>query len=222
MWSKKLAALAECVQKAELSKAKLGFELDELETAALLVQEEEKELKASGADISRQQQLPPPSKREAGDSEDSSSTSSYETEGSDSEEQESSDSEDGEINPLQSRLGEERTAPLIGSNGLRRDTDALTLDVSNEKSKAALQSTSVPGKLIEELGKQMQAAVRLTEQPEGSPRGSDGSFQEMGTSCVAEPRELSPDCNGDGHFLEVTPKPSRRLILGTIDEDATS
>ncbi|XP_015285003.1 PREDICTED: protein SHQ1 homolog [Gekko japonicus] len=221
--SKKLAALAERVQKAELSKAKLGFELDELETAALLVEEEEKELKAAGADISKQQ-LPPPSKREASGSEDSSSTSSYETEDSDSDEQESSASEDGKINPLQSTLGEERTAPLIGCNGLRQDTGTLTLDVSNEKSKAALQSTSVPGKLIEELGEQMQAAIRLTEQPEGSSPASDSHdcLQEMGTSCTAEPREPSPDGDGDGHFLEVTPKPSPLLILGTADEDEAS
>ncbi|KAL8212709.1 UNVERIFIED_CONTAM: hypothetical protein K2H54_056490 [Gekko kuhli] len=221
--SKKLAALAERVQKAELSKAKLGFELDELETAALLVEAEEKELKAAGTDISKQQ-LPPPSKREASDSEDSSSTSSYETEGSDSDEQESSASEDGKINPLQSTLGEERTAPLIGCNGLRQDTDTLTLDVSNEKSKAALQSTSVPGKLIEELGEQMQAAIRFTEQPEGSlpTHESRGSSQEMGTSCTAEPRGPSPDIDGDGHFLEVTPEPSPVLILGTADEDEAS
>nr|XP_056702722.1 protein SHQ1 homolog [Euleptes europaea] len=223
--SQKLAALAQRVQKAELNKAKLGFELDELEMAARLVREEEKELKAAGVDISKQQQLPPPpSRREMSGSEDSSSTSSYETEGSDSDEQESSASEDGKINPLQSTPGEERTAPLIGCNGLRRDTDTLTLDASNEKSKAALRSTSVPGKLIEELGNRMQAAARLTEQPEGSLPGSDGSgsLQETGTSRTAEPPGLSPDRNGDGGFLEVTPKPSPLLVLGAADEDATS
>ncbi|XP_077181307.1 protein SHQ1 homolog isoform X2 [Paroedura picta] len=220
--SKKLAALAECVQKAELSKAKLGFEVDELETAALLVQEEEKELKA--ADTSKQQ-LPPPSEREAGSSEDSSSTSSYETEGSDPNEQESSASEDGEINPLQSTLGEERTAPLIGCNGLRQDTDtSTTLDVRNEKSKAALPSTSVPRKLIEELESQMQAALRLTEEPEGSPPASDGTGrqQERGASGTSGPRGLSPDRDGDRRFLEVTPKPSPLLVLAATDEEGAS
>ncbi|XP_044307702.1 protein SHQ1 homolog isoform X2 [Varanus komodoensis] len=216
--SKKLAALAECVQKAKLSKAELGFELDELEAAALLVQEEEKELKATGADVS-QQQLPP-SEGEASDSEDSSSTSSYETGDSDSDEQESSASEDGKINPLQSTLQEERTAPLIDCNGLRRDTGTLTLDVSNEKSKASAQSTSVPGKLIEELGKQMQTAIRLTEQPEGLPsaNGGGGTSEEMGTSCLTQPQGPSPDPHEKRCFLEVTPEPSTLLFLGTTSE----
>lgn len=208
------------MQKAELSKAKLGFELDELEAAALLVQEEEKELKAAGTDVSKPQ-LPPSEGAAASDSEDSSSTSSYETGDSDSDEQESSASEDGEINPLQSTLQEERTALLIDCNGLRRDIGTLTLDASNEKSKAPLQSTSVPGKLIEELGKQMQAAIRLTEQPEGSPSvsgGSSSTSEETGTSCTAQPQGLSPDRNGKRHFLEVTPKPSALLLLGSTNE----
>ncbi|XP_066470893.1 protein SHQ1 homolog [Tiliqua scincoides] len=219
--SKKLAALAECVQKAKLSKASLGFELEELEAAALLVQEEAKELKAAGTAVSRQQL--PPSRGEGNDSEDSSSTSSYETGGSDSEEQESSASEDGKINPLQSTLQEKRTAPLIDCNGLRRDTDTLTLDVSNEKSKSVLPSTSVPGKLIEELRKQMQTAIRLSEQPEGSRPASDSSShshasEETATSCADQPGGLSLNPNGKGQFLEVTPKPSPFLFLGTTDE----
>lgn len=217
-----MAALAERVQKAELSKAKLGLELEELEAAALLVQEEAKELTAAGTAVSRQQL--PPSEGEESDSEESSSTSSYETGGSDSEEQESSASEDGKINPLQSTLQEEGTAPLIDCNGLRRDTDTLTVDVSNEKSKSALPSTSVPGKLIEELGKQMQTAIRLSEQPEGLPPACDSSShsqltsEETATSCVGQPGGLSPDPTGKGQFLEVTPKPSPFLFLGTTNE----
>ncbi|ETE69008.1 Protein SHQ1-like protein, partial [Ophiophagus hannah] len=190
--SKKLAALAECMQKAELSKEDLGLELNELETAALLVHEEEKELKAIDADDS-EQQLPPPSQEETSEFEDSGSTSSYETEVSDSDEQESSASEDGKINPSQCTLLEEGTAPLIDDNGLRQDTGTLTLEGSNEKSKLSLQSTSVSGELIEELEKQMQAAVRLTEMPETAPSlrddGQDcsSSSQEMGTNCTAQP-----------------------------------
>ncbi|XP_007439318.3 protein SHQ1 homolog [Python bivittatus] len=199
--SKKLAALAECMQKAGLSKERLGFELDDLERAALLVQEEEEELKATDAGDSKQQLLPL-CQEAASESEDSSSTSSYETGDSDSDEQESSASEDGKINPLQRTLQEERTAPLIDNNGLRRDTGTLTLEGSNEKSKASLQSTSVSGKLIEELEKQMQTAVRLTEQPTASPspRGegqdcSSSALQEMGTKCTAQPRGHSLDHN---------------------------
>ncbi|KAM3843691.1 protein SHQ1 homolog isoform 1-T4 [Vipera latastei] len=199
--SKKLAALADCLQKAELGKEDLGFELNELETAALLVQEEEKELKAIDEAGDSEQQLLPPSQEEASEFEESGSTSSYETEVSDSDEQESSASEDGKINPLQCTLLEKRTAPLIDDNGLRRDTGTLTLEGGNEKSKASLQSTSVSGKLIEELERQMQAAVRLTELPKAEPPlrgdGQDCSSpsQGLGTKGTAQPEGLLLDPN---------------------------
>ncbi|KAM5148757.1 protein SHQ1 homolog isoform 1-T3 [Mantella aurantiaca] len=47
--SKKVASLADLLQAASLSKADLGFELEELEEAASLVQEEEKLLESAGA-----------------------------------------------------------------------------------------------------------------------------------------------------------------------------
>ncbi|KFQ40564.1 Protein SHQ1, partial [Mesitornis unicolor] len=162
--SKKLAALSESLQKTALAKSHLGLELEELEEAAVLVQEEEKMLKAAGA-VSKQQL--PSSGSETSGSEESSSTSSSETDGSDSDERESSASEDGKINPLQGALQEERTAPLTDSNGLRQGASTSASEVSDEKSKVPLQSTSVPGKLIEELEKQMHAAVRLSEEPAG-------------------------------------------------------
>nr|XP_006113894.1 protein SHQ1 homolog [Pelodiscus sinensis] len=214
--SKKLAALAESLQKAKLTKAHLGFELEELESAALLVQEEESELKAASA-VSKQQ--PPSSELETSDSEESSSTSSSETESSDSDEQEPSTSEDGEINSLQDALQEQRRAPLIDWNGLGRDTDSLTLDVSNEKSKASLRSTSVPGKLIEELGKKMQTAIRLSEQPEELATASYTALQEKGANYAVEPQRLSEDPNEKENFLEVSPTKSLLLFVGSTDED---
>ncbi|XP_053891906.1 protein SHQ1 homolog isoform X2 [Malaclemys terrapin pileata] len=214
--SKKLAALAESLQKAKLTKAHLGFELEELESAALLVQEEESELKAVSS-VSKQQL--PSSELETSDSEESSSTSSSETESSDSDEQESSTSEDGKINSLQGTLQEERTAPLIDCNGLGRDTDTLTLDVSNEKSKASLQSTSVPGKLIEELGKKMQTAIRLSEQPEELATASYTVLQEKGANYAVEPQRLSEDPSGKENFLEVSPKKNLLLFVGSTNED---
>ncbi|KFP05325.1 Protein SHQ1, partial [Calypte anna] len=162
--SRKLAALSESLQKTTLTKSHLGFELEELEAAALLVQEEESLLRAAGT-VSKQQL--PSSESETSDSEESSSTSSSETEGSDSDELESSASEDGKKNSLQGTLQGEGTAPLIDCNGLRQGTNSLAFEVSDEKSKVSLPSTSVPGKLIEELEKQMHTAIRLSEQPEG-------------------------------------------------------
>ncbi|XP_025966190.1 protein SHQ1 homolog isoform X1 [Dromaius novaehollandiae] len=213
--SKKLAALAESLQKATLTKSHVGLELEELEAAAVLVQEEESKLKAAGT-VSKQQL--PSSESETSDSEESSSTSSSETEGSDSDERESSTSEDGKINSLQGTLQEERTAALIDCNGLRQDTNTSMFEVSDEKSKVSLQSTSVPGKLIEELEKQMHTAIRLSEQPEGLATASCVVSQQQ-ENCASEPDGFSKDAIGKGNFLEVSSKKNPLLFLCSTNED---
>ncbi|NWS69011.1 SHQ1 protein, partial [Crotophaga sulcirostris] len=213
--SKKLAALSESLQKTTLTKSHIGFELEELEAAAVLVQEEERMLEAAGT-VSKQQL--PSSELETSDSEESGSTSSSETEGSDSDELESSTSEDGKINSLQDRLQEERTAPLIECNGLRQGTNTSTFEVSDEKSKVSLQSTSVSGKLIEELEKQMHTAIRLSEQPEGLATASC-VLQEQEEKHVSEPDRSSKDTAGKGNFLEVPSKTNALLFLCSTNED---
>ncbi|NXR35178.1 SHQ1 protein, partial [Zosterops hypoxanthus] len=213
--SKKLAALCESLQKATLSKSHMGLELEELEAAAVLVQEEEKALKAAGT-VSKQQLLC--SESETSDSEESSSTSSSETEGSDSDEQESSTSEDGEINSFQGVLQEERTAPLIDCNGLRQGTNTSAMEVSDGKSKVPLQSTTPPGKLVEELEMQIRSAMRLSEQPEGLATAGCIS-QEQEENPVPEPDRFSEDAAGKGNFLEVSPKPNPLLFLCSTNED---
>lgn len=211
-----MAALSESLQKTTLAKSHLGFELEELEAAAVLVLEEESKLTAAGM-VSRQQL--PSSESETSDSEESSSTSSSETEGSDSNERESSTAEDGKINPLQGMLQEERTAPLIDCNGLRQGTNALTFEASDEKSKASLQSTSVPGKLIEELEKQMHTAMRLSEQPEGLASASGFALREQEENHVSEPVRFSKVTTGKGDFLEVPSKTNPLLFLCSTNED---
>ncbi|NWR08892.1 SHQ1 protein, partial [Paradoxornis webbianus] len=214
--SKKLAALCESLQKTTLSKSHMGLELEELEAAAVLVQEEEKALKAAGT-VSKQQLLC--SESETSDSEESSSTSSSETEGSDSDEQESSSSsEDGEINSLQGVLQEERTAPLIDCNGLRQGANAAALEVSDGKSKVSLPSPTPPGKLVEELEMQIRSAMRLSEQPGGLATAGCVS-QEREENPVPEPDRFSEDAAGKGNFLEVSPKPNPLLFLCSTKED---
>ncbi|NXA33360.1 SHQ1 protein, partial [Eudromia elegans] len=213
--SKKLAALAESLQKATLTKSHTGLELEELEAAAVLVQEEESKLKAAGS-VSKQQL--PSSESETSDSEESSSTSSSETEASDSDEQESSTSEDRKTNSLQDTLQEERTAPLIDCKGLRQDTNTSMLEVSDEKAKVSLQSTSVPGKLIKELEKQMHTAIRLSEQPEGLATAGCAVSQQQ-ENCASEPDGLSRDTVGKGNFLEVSSKKNPFLFLCSTNGD---
>ncbi|NWU60412.1 SHQ1 protein, partial [Pterocles burchelli] len=213
--SKKLAALSESLQKTALAKSDIGFELEELEAAAVLVQEEESMLKAAGT-VSKQQL--PSSESETSDAEESSSTSSSETEGSDSDERKSSTSEDEKINSLQGTLQGERTAPLIDCNGLRQGTNTSTFEVSDEKPTVSLQSTSVPGKLIEELEKQMHTAIRLSEQPEGLATASC-ILQEQEENSVSEPDRFSKDTTGKGNFLEVSSKTNPLLFLCSTNED---
>ncbi|KAM9227531.1 protein SHQ1 homolog [Leptosomus discolor] len=215
--SKKLAALSESLQKTTLTKAHIGFELEELEAAAVLVQEEESTLKAAGA-VSKQQLLSSESETsDSEDSEESSGTSSSETEGSDSDERGSSTSEDGKINSSQAVLQEERTTPLTDCNGLRQGTNTSAFEVAGEKSKVSLQSASLPGKLIEELEKQMHTAVRLSDQPEGSVTASC-IFQEQ-ENRVAEPERFSKDTTGKENFLEVSSKTNPLLFLCGTNED---
>ncbi|NXJ62161.1 SHQ1 protein, partial [Rostratula benghalensis] len=213
--SKKLAALSESLQKSTLVKSHVGFELEELEAAAVLVQEEERSFQAAGA-VSKQQL--PSSESETSESEESSSTSSPETEGCDSDERESSTSEDGRINSLQGTLQEERTAPLIACNGLRQGTDASALEVGDGKPEVSLQSACVPGKLIEELGKQMHTAVRLSEQPEGLATASCVS-QEPEENPVSEPDGFSKATAATGNFLEVSSKTNPLLLFCSTNED---
>ncbi|KAM9374788.1 protein SHQ1 homolog [Phaethornis superciliosus] len=213
--SKKLAALSESLQKTTLTKCHIGFELEELEAAALLVQEEESMLRAAGT-VSKQQL--PSSESETSDSEESSSTSSSETEGSDSDELESSTSEDGKINSLQGTLQGEGTAPLTDCNGLRQGTNSLTFEACDEKSKVSLQSTPVPGKLIEELEKQMHTAIRLSEQPEGLATASC-VLQGQEEPCVSDPDRFSKESTGKGNFLEVSSKTNPLLFLCSTNED---
>lgn len=210
-----MAALAESLQKTALTKSHIGFELEELEAAAVLVQEEERVLEAAGT-VSKQQL--PSSESETSDSEESSHTSSSETEGSDSDERESSASEDGKINSLQGTRLEERTAPLIDCNGLRQGTNTSTFEVSDEKPNVSLQSTSVPGKLIEELEKQMHTAIRLSEQPEGLATESC-VLQGQEENAVSEPDGISKDTTGKGNFLEVSSKTNPLLFFCSTNED---
>ncbi|NXS94521.1 SHQ1 protein, partial [Jacana jacana] len=214
--SKKLAALSESLQQSRLTKSHVGFELEELEAAAVLVQEEERALEAAGT-VSKQQL--PSSESETSEPEESSGTSSSETEGCDSDERESSAGEDGKINSLQGfTLQEERTAPLIACNGSRQGTAAPTCELSDGKAKVALQSVSPPGKLIEELEKQMQTAIRLSERPEGLATASCVS-QEPEDNRVSEPDGFAKDTAGKGNFLEVSSKTNPLLLFCSRNED---
>lgn len=172
--SKKLAALAEALKEVSLTKAQLGLELEELEAAALLVQEEETALKAAHS-ISRQQT--PSTSSEASDLEESDSPTSSEIEDSDSEQEELKDSESKTVNSLQGPFIEKSSVLLVDDGGVCRKSAILRSDVSQGKPLVSSLALEGSRPLIEELGEQLKTVVQISE-PEGSAAGSHGSIQD--------------------------------------------
>ncbi|XP_045848306.1 protein SHQ1 homolog [Meles meles] len=171
--SKKLAALAEALKEVSLTKAQLGLDLEELEAAALLVQEEETALKAARP-VSRQQT--PSSGPEASDSEESDSTTSSETEGSDSEQGELTGSESETADPLRGPSLEGSSTLLIVAGGVCRNSATEISGGSPGKPPASSQALRGCRPLIEELGEHLNSTVQVSE-PEDLAAGSHGTVQ---------------------------------------------
>lgn len=147
--SKKLAALAEALKEVSLTKAQLGLELEELEAAAFLVQEEEAALTAAHS-TSRQQT--PPSGSEAGALEEPDSTIPSETEDSGSEPEELKGSKSKTVSSLRGPFLEESSALLVNNDGVCKEVAFLGSDASQEKPVASAWAPGGSRPLIEELG----------------------------------------------------------------------
>lgn len=147
--SRRLAALAEALQEAPLTKAQLGLELDELEAAALLVQQEEAAREAPGSEAA--------SVRES-----DGTSSSSETEDTDSELEGVGAREFVANGPLQGHLPEHSSALLLGDGGL--------CGSSGPRGPAARQGRP----LIEELGKQLTPAAEQVSRPQGCAAKAPG------------------------------------------------
>ncbi|XP_016051261.1 PREDICTED: protein SHQ1 homolog [Miniopterus natalensis] len=171
--SKKLATLAEALKEVSLTKAQLGLEVEELEAAALLVQEEEAALKAIHS-VPRQRI--PSSSSEASGSQESDSSTSPETADSGSEAEELKDSESERVSSLQGPCLDESSALFIDGGGLCRSSAILRASVGQGE---PLPSSRAPGAarpLIEELGGQLKTTLQISR-PEGSAAGSHSSAQ---------------------------------------------
>ncbi|XP_052578002.1 protein SHQ1 homolog [Peromyscus californicus insignis] len=162
--SKKLAALAEALKAVSLSKAQLGLELQELETAALLVQEEETAREA--AQCGPTQRTPGCSPEPS----DSDSTTSSDTEDSDSEPEELVGTRPSLLTPRQDPLLEEDSALLIQESGLCRNMASQGCEVSPGQT---LASARAP--LIEEVGEELRTILQVST----PPGGSAGSHRSM-------------------------------------------
>ncbi|XP_021550719.1 protein SHQ1 homolog [Neomonachus schauinslandi] len=163
--SKKLAALAEALKEVSLTKAQLGLDLEALEAAALLVQEEETAVEAARS-VSRRQT--PSSSSEASDSEEADSTTSSETEGSDSEQGELTGSESETADPLRGPSLEGGSTLLIVDGGVCRNSATETSDGSPGKPPASSPALGGSRPLIEELGEHLNSTVQVSELKESA------------------------------------------------------
>ena len=171
-----MAALAEALKKASLTKAQLGLELEELEAAAFLVQEEETTSKAGVHSTSRQQT--PASSSETSGSEESESSASPETEESDSEQEEPGGGESETEHSLFGPFVEESSmALLLNEGGMCRSTTFLGSDDGREQPLASPRASRASGPLIQELGEQLETSVQISE-PKDSAAGQQRSVLE--------------------------------------------
>nr|KAF6311191.1 SHQ1, H/ACA ribonucleoprotein assembly factor [Myotis myotis] len=161
--STRLAALAEALKEAPLTKAQLGLEVNELEAAALLVCEEEAARPAS--------RPTPPSSSEASGSEDSdSSTSSAGTADPDSEPEGLAGRGARRGRSLQGPVLDESRALLVDGHGLCGRLAVPRADACRGELLASARASGGARPLIEELGEQLETAVQLSA-PEGPAPG---------------------------------------------------
>ncbi|XP_077132351.1 protein SHQ1 homolog [Ranitomeya variabilis] len=163
--SKKLAGLSDCLQATTISKADLGLELEELEEAATLVQEEEKLLQASDH-VPRQ-----PAALITSEASSSSDSSETEYSSSDAEDESDGSSEEMELRDSSAALRGEPGAPLIqviesaedSSASLRGELAAPLIQVieSAEDSSASLRGElAAPLIQVIESAEDSSAALR--------------------------------------------------------------
>ncbi|KAM6169947.1 protein SHQ1 homolog [Rhynchocyon petersi] len=173
--SRKLTALAEMLRKESLKKSQLGLELEELEMAALLVQEEESALKAV-CSVSKQQA--PCSSPEASESKVSvSSTSFSRSQDSDSEQDELQDKEAKILDTMKISLPEKSSTLLTVGGGVFKSVTLLGSQNIQGKPLAPSQAPRVADPLIEELGEQLKTTVQVST-AEGSVSGNHNIVQD--------------------------------------------
>ncbi|XP_075839456.1 protein SHQ1 homolog isoform X3 [Microtus pennsylvanicus] len=158
--SKKLTALADALKAVSLSKAQLGLELQELEAAALLVQEEEAAGRAAPCGPGQ------PAAGSSPEPSDSDSTTSSDTEDSASEQEEL-------VGPRASLLTslEADSTLLIQDRELCRHVASQGCDVSQGQT---LVSARAP--LIEEVGEEMRTVLQVSTP--GDDAGSHSCMQD--------------------------------------------
>ncbi|XP_059800319.1 protein SHQ1 homolog [Hypanus sabinus] len=227
--SKKLALLAKSLQNVKVMKSDLGFELRELEEAALLVQQEENKIKQGKTDPQLIQ-----SESETEDDEESTSSSSDtgESDLCESDSSNQSSSEGTRRNGL--LLGKEADyvtdiqvkEPLIK---LSCGKEAVHMVDTQYPDKCALRedptAKSPPRRLIEELADQLQS-VGLSEHCEKSAIENSNASEHKQTSQPVQSlaQYQHSQTTSQQTFLEVSPERNCLLLVAGPDntEDFTN
>ncbi|XP_069822975.1 protein SHQ1 homolog isoform X2 [Dendropsophus ebraccatus] len=209
--SKKLAGLSDCLQATTISKAHLGLELEELEEAATLVQEEEKLLEASDS-VPRQ-----PAALITSDA--TSSSDSSETEYTSSDEDDECSSEEKEIRDLSESLQGEAAAPLIQVV----DNIESHLDTAADTDFHAAQK-SVPLQALISTEEKVQETVTNVEDPirhcHSAAVTPDKSQDQNAAVCTEQHAPCAEPKRQTREFLDVTPSMMNRLhIVGVPAEE---
>uniref|UniRef100_A0A8C7LMW5 Protein SHQ1 homolog n=1 Tax=Oncorhynchus kisutch TaxID=8019 RepID=A0A8C7LMW5_ONCKI len=215
--SRKVTALADPLRKVSLRKRDLDLELEVLETAATLVEEEEK-VEDGGKSPSR---TPLSHIREESDSNDSSSDSSEESEDSEAEGKDCADRTEG---------GGERAEaipihPQPAAPPVHQESCAV-LTSSERKPSTLPSAVSCPRQLIQELGERVEEGLWISAQPQGSRHSRSSAQGEAERDCSqpATATATATDTACTGAFLELSPRRNPLLIVKTdtgdyLDED---
>ncbi|XP_071191182.1 protein SHQ1 homolog [Salvelinus alpinus] len=216
--SRKVTALADPLRKVSLRKRDLELELEVLETAATLVEEEEK-VEDGGKSPSR---TPLSHSGEESDSEDSSSDSSEESEDSEAEGKDCADRTEG-------GGGERAEAipihPQPAAPPIHQESCAV-LTSSERKSSTLPSAVACPSQLIQELGERVEEGLWISAQPQGSRHSRSSAQGEAERDCSqpATATATATDTARTGAFLELSPRRNPLLIVKTdtgddLDED---
>ncbi|XP_064824962.1 protein SHQ1 homolog [Oncorhynchus masou masou] len=215
--SRKVTALADPLRNVSLRKRDLDLELEVLETAATLVEEEEKVEDRGKSPI----RTPLSHIREESDSNDSSSDSSEESEDSEAEGKDCADRTEG---------GGERAKaipihPQPAAPPIHQESGAV-LTSSERKPSTPPSAVSCPRQLIQELGEMVEEGLWISAQPQGSRHSRSSAQGEAERDCSqpATATATATDTARTGAFLELNPRRNPLLIVKTdtgddLDED---
>ncbi|XP_075997370.1 protein SHQ1 homolog [Genypterus blacodes] len=201
--SRKVSALADALQKASVQKKDLELELDELEEAAMMVEEEEGDSRSASTSHSDS----------SSESSDSSSSSSSSSDSSD-------DSEESEAEGHDSTNCTDGGGGGKGGGGETAKANPLQLQPTFIPQEPLSAVTSVEGKpeasvgcrqLIQELGEQMAEELRIS-QP-SPPADRDASQTPTAAASTG-----SPSGTGSRTLLEPSPRRNPLLIVHTQED----